>query len=257
MAALVIPMFGNEALSDEREDWKAGYLSFINVLLEELLKGLCVEKLSDITSTLFRHKADILGQMVLTFIRKRHGALLEQEYCHCPECNRVLKSRGKHKRAVETMTGQFELERPYFYCTHCSLGMYPLDEALGLSQAVKQDDVQSVGVFLATELPYELASETYERCTGSQFSDRSLHQSVNRVAEGLDVLDVCPSKAEVEEKIARIAEGKRWRPIMMMTVDGAQEPVRPEPSPRKRKKGQRRLEGGERVSHLPSGRGSN
>jgi hypothetical protein len=29
-----------------------------------------------------------------------------------------------------------------------------------LSPAIKQDDVQSVGVFLATELSYELASDT-------------------------------------------------------------------------------------------------
>jgi Uncharacterised protein family (UPF0236) len=238
MAAQVIPMFGNAALRDGQEDWKARFLSFVSLLLEELVEGFSMNKLSEITSTLFSRKADLLGQMVLTFIRKRHGALLEQEQCHCPECNRVLKRRGMHKRPVETLMGSFELERPYFYCTHCSLGLYPVDEALELSPAIKQDDVQSVGVFLATELPYELASETYRRCTGAQFSDRSLHKSVNRVAESLDVLDVCPSKAEVEEKIARIAAGKRWRPVMMMTADGAQEPVRPEPSPWKGKRGE-------------------
>ena len=262
MAAQVIPMFGNNTVCDGQEDWKSRTLSFVSVLLEELLKALCMDKLSDITSALFNHKADILGQMVLAFIGRRHGELLEQEHCHCPECNRVLKRRGKHKRTVETMAGQFELERPYFYCTRCSLGMYPLDEALGLSPAVKQDDVQSVGVFLATELSYELASKTYERCTGARFSDRSLHESVNRVAEGLDVLDVCPSKTEVEEKIARIAEGKRWRPVMMITLDGAQEPVRPEPSPRKGKRGKgewKEVKGfriylldGDRIEHLIS-----
>jgi hypothetical protein len=262
MAAQVIPMFGNEAFYDGQEDWKAGYLSFVSVLLEELLKRFPMDKLSEITGILFSHKGDILGQMVLAFIGKRHGALLEQEYCHCPECNRVLKSRGKHKRPVETLAGQFELERPYFYCTHCSLGMYPLDEALGLSPAAKQDDVQSVGVWLATELPYELASETFQRCTGAQFSGHGLHESVNRVAEGVDVLDVCPSKAEVEGKIARIAEGKRWRPVMMMTADGAQEPVRPEPSPRKGKRGKgdwKEVKGfrlylldGDRIEHLIS-----
>jgi hypothetical protein len=141
-----------------------------------------------------------------------------------------------HKRSVETMAGALELERPYFYCTRCSLGIYPLDEALGLSPAIKQDDVQSVGVFLAAEVSYEVASETHQRCTGQEISEHSLHESVNRVAEGLGILDVCPSKEEVEEKIARIGEGKRWRPVMMMTLDGAQEPVRPEPSARKGKR---------------------
>lgn len=219
-------------------------------------------KLSDITSKLFNHKAEILGQMVLAFIHKRHGSLLEQQQCHCPQCRKLLTRRAMHKRQVETMAGRFELERPYFYCTHCSLGIYPIDEALGLSPATKQDDIQRVGVWLATELPYELASESYQRCTGMEFSAHSLHRAVNQVAEGLDILDVCPSKAEVEEKIARIAVGKRWRPVMMLTADGAEEPVRPEPSPRKGKRGKgewKEVKGfriylldGDRIEHLIS-----
>jgi hypothetical protein len=238
MAAQVLPMFDqDDGRCSESGDWKARFLAFVGQCLEELLDRFCMDKLSEITSTIFNHKAHILGQMVLAFIRKRHGALLEQERCHCPKCGKVLKKRAMHKRQVETLAGQFEIERPYFYCTPCSLGVYPLDEALGLSPSSKQDDVQSVGVWLATELPYELASETFRRCTGMQFSAHSLHESVNRVAEGLNILDTCPSKAEVEEKIARIAEGKRWRPVMMMTIDGAKEPVRPEPSPRKGKRG--------------------
>jgi hypothetical protein len=160
MAAQVIPLFGNEALPDGQEDWKARFLSFASLLLEELLEGFSMDKLPEITSTLFSRKADLFGQTVLAFIRKRHGPLLDQELCHCPECERVLRSRGMHKRPVETLMGSFELARPYFYCTHCSLSLYPLDEALELSPAIKQDDIQSVGVFLATELPYELASET-------------------------------------------------------------------------------------------------
>jgi hypothetical protein len=186
-------------------------------MLGDILKGLSMYKISDISSALFTRKADLLGQMMLAFIQKCHGALLEQEHCTCPQCKRVLKRPGMHKSPVETMAGAVELERPYFYCTRCSLGIYPLVEALGLSPAIKQDDIQSVGVFLATEVSYEVARETYPRCTGQGFSEHGLHESVNRVAEGLGILDVCPSKEEVAKKIARIGEGKHWRPVMMMT----------------------------------------
>jgi hypothetical protein len=226
-----------DARLEGQEDWTARCVGVLSNKLGEILKGLSMYKISDISSALFSRKADLLGEMLLAFIQKCHGALLEQEHCTCPQCKRMLKKRGMHKRPVETMAGALELERPYFYCTRCSLGIYPLDEALGLSSAIKQDDIQSVGVFLATEVSYEVARETYQRCTGQEFSEHSLHKSVNRVAEELGILDVCPSKEEVEKKIARIGEGKRWRPIMMMTLDGAQEPVRPEPSPRKGKRG--------------------
>jgi hypothetical protein len=235
MAAQVLPMF--DARLEEQEDWTVRCVALLSRQLEEILKGLSMYKILDISSAIFSRKADILGQMLLALIQKCHGTLLEQEQCICPQCKRVLKRRGMHKRSVETMAGAIELERPYFYCAHCSLGIYPLDEALELSPAIKQDDIQSVGVFLATEVSYGVASETYHRCTGQEFCEHGLHQSVNRVAEGLGILDVCPSRAEVEEKIAQIGEGKRWRPVMMMTLDGAQEPVRPEPSPRKGKRG--------------------
>lgn len=262
MAAAVIPMFDNHALKDGKEDWKAPFLAFVSHCLDDLFNRFCMDKLSDITSALFNHKSDILGLMVQALIRKRHGDLLEQTHSCCPDCGKMLKSRGMHKRRVETLAGCFELERPYFYCVPCSLGIYPLDEALGLSPSNKQDDVQSVGVWLATELPYELASETLRRCTGIELSAHSLHTSVNRVAEGLTILDVAPSKAQVEEKIKRASEGKRWRPVMMLAIDGAMEPVRPEPSPRKGKRGKGEwkeakgfrlyLLDGDRIDHLVS-----
>jgi hypothetical protein len=94
-------MFGSEALYSEKEDWKAGFLAFVSVSLEELFNRFCMDKLSDITSTIINHKADILGQMVLAFIRKRDGAFMEQEQCHCPECGRVLKKRELSRPGME------------------------------------------------------------------------------------------------------------------------------------------------------------
>lgn len=62
---------------------------------------------------------------------------------------------------------------------------------------------------------------------GGRFGAQGRHEAVNRMAEEPGVLDVCPSKTEVRGKTARIAKGKRWRPVMMMLLDGAQEFVRP------------------------------
>jgi hypothetical protein len=57
------------------------------------------------------------------------------------------------------------------------------------------------------------------------------------VSAELEVPDVCPSKEEIQEKIATFSEGKRCRPVLMLTMDGAYAPVRPEPSPYKGKRG--------------------
>ena len=64
-----------------------------------------------------------------------------------------------------------------------------------------------------------------------------MKQTVKKVSSGLDVFDVCPSKEEILAKIAEMSEGRRIRPAMMLTLDGALTPVRPEPSPYRGKRG--------------------
>src|SRR5438445_682946 len=48
------------------------------------------------------------------------------------------------------------------------------------------------------------------------------------LVEGLGVLDVAPAREEIAAKIAQIAAGRRWRPVVVLAVDGADVPTRPE-----------------------------
>jgi hypothetical protein len=54
-------------------------------------------------------------------------------------------------RTVETLIGEIEVHRPYFYCRHCRRGRYPLDESLDLRAGRIQLDVQQAAADLATE----------------------------------------------------------------------------------------------------------
>ena len=100
-----------------------------------------------------------------------------------PDAKKKLKRRGKHKREIETHLGKFPLLRPYFYCVDCQKGFYPLDEALGLSASPKQYDVDDLGAWLASELPYEMAEEDYRRCTGATLSAHRMHECANEIAQ--------------------------------------------------------------------------
>jgi hypothetical protein len=115
------------------------------------------------------------------------------------------------------------------------LGYYPLDEALELSESSKQYDVQDVEAWLSSETPYETASETYSRITGVKLSEHHMHDVTNAIGEEVGILDVCPSLEEIHEKIESLSAGKFRRPIMMLALDGAHGPMRPEPSPHPRK----------------------
>jgi len=219
-------------------DWKSDFISFIDGRLDEISKDSRMTSLEDISKNLFANRSEIMGRAALAFIEKNHGHLLEQQYCPCPLCQRRIKAMPKKvKRKVRTLIGSVELWRPYFYCKFCGYGFYPLDEALGLSERQVQPDVQEVEAWLTAEMPYETASEAFERCTGMPISDHHMHDVTNEIAGNLDILDVCPTKDEILDQIDQLAEGRFRRPVLMIGIDGAHAPMRPEPSPRKGKRG--------------------
>jgi len=218
--------------------WKNELFEYLNVRLDQITEQSPMEKIEDITGAIFRNKSEILGQFVLGFIKKNHNHLLNQEYCNCPKCNKKLKAWNKKaKRTVESLGGCFELYRPYFYCKDCSYGFYPLDEALGLAPSPKQYDIQDLEAWLSSELPFQTAAEAYQRCTSDALSADHMFKTANRIGNHLDILDVCPSKDEILQKIDELSKDKFRRPVMMMAIDGAHTPTRPEPSLWKGKRG--------------------
>lgn len=218
-------------------DWRAEFFGSLDKLLDKMEEGCRMEKLWHMTRAITDHKPDLLGQLMLGFVNRSHAELMDQEYCDCPKCRTKLKSRGKRRREVETHHGKFALSRPYFYCVHCKEGFYPLDEALGLSVETKQYDVDDLGAWLASELPFETAEETYRRFTGQPLSAHRIHECTNDIAGNLGILDLCPTKEEIEEKVASLKADRHRRPVMMLAIDGAHAPTRPEPSPRNSKRG--------------------
>ena len=220
-----------------KDSWRAEVFEFLNDKFDQL-ESQSMDKIEDITGAIFQNKSEILGQMALGLIKNRYGDLLEQEYCDCPTCGKRIKAWNKNvKRKVESLGGSFDLYRPYFYCRSCNAGFYPLDEALGLSEARKQYDIQALETWLSSELPFETAAEAFSRCTGDTLSADHAFQTANAIANSLNILDICPSKDEIEKEVRELAAGKFRRPVMMLAIDGAHTPTRPEPSPWKGKRG--------------------
>jgi len=215
--------------------WRKEYDDCLDDFIDEVGKDATMTELEDITGAVFGNKSKLLGRLVAGLIETKYGHLLDQEYCKCNGCSKRLKSLGKRSRKIETRVGEFELSRPYFYCRDCHLGFFPLDEVLCLSDSPKQYDIQDTEAFLCSEMPYETAKEAYERITGDQLSTHHMHDTVNGIGEQAGILDVCPSKEQIEEEIAQLSQGRHRRPVMMLGIDGAHGPMRPEPTPHPRK----------------------
>ena len=189
-------------------------------------RGSCAPTLMEITEAVSQERCGLTAALVEAFIERRHGPFLTQEEAACPKCERLLQARPSRSRTVETLLGAVTLERPYFYCRACHHGFCPLDEALGLSGHCKQWDVQQAGVKLALEMPHERASKLLEEFTDASMSDCAIHEALQQTGS-LDVLRVCPDAAEIQDRIAQAAAGRKWRPIVVLAVDAALVPSRP------------------------------
>ena len=130
MSAQVFPVFPSDS-PQAQGDWRKSFFEKLESILDEMEKGASMNNLLDITRTVFDRKSSILGEIPSGIIEARFSSFLNQEHFDCPLCAGKLKSRGKHKRKLETMAGEFTLERPYFYCANCKKGFCPPDEIPG------------------------------------------------------------------------------------------------------------------------------
>lgn len=184
--------------------------------------------LEEVVQEVFAQRQELTGLITEELVKQQHKETLGQETACCPRCGQELSARGPHRRTVETMVGEISLSRPYFYCPACREGFSPLDERLALSPRRKQGAMQKAAASLAAEVPYETASELFGELTGLSFSAHIAHEVVGELTEGLTVLSVSPSREELAQKVALVAQGKKWRPILVLGIDGAAVPTRPE-----------------------------
>jgi hypothetical protein len=184
--------------------------------------------LEELTQAVFAMRPELTGKITEALVEQRHGPLLHQRTLPCPQCQRILPARPAPPRAVHTMVGEVSLDRPYFYCHHCQKGSYPLDDALQLSERRTQWDLQKAAARLAAEVPFETAQELFAELTGLSLSDHTIHEVAGELSQELGVLEVSPTAREIAHSVAEMARGKTWRPVMVLAIDGAFVPMRPE-----------------------------
>jgi hypothetical protein len=184
--------------------------------------------LSEVTTTVWDLRQQLTGGSTETIVAHAHEGERQRTQARCPRCARVLKGQDQIWCTVETMVGPVELQRPYFYCRSCRVGLYPLDAALGLVAGCKQLDMQHTAAQLVTAVPYDTAQLLCEDLTGMHFGSERLHTVTHQVGAGLTVLDVAPSRQEIERRIAAVSAGRLRRPVLVVGIDGASVPTRPD-----------------------------
>ena len=106
-------------------------------------------------------------------------------------------------------------------------------------QGVKQLDSTKSRGDVVTEVPYDTAQSLLHDLTGVSFGSERMHTVTNLVAEGLTVCGCGAIARGDHARVTAVAAG-RWRcPVVVLGIDGAYVPTRPE-SARAPQEGQRR-----------------
>ena len=184
--------------------------------------------LAQVTETVWNLGQTLTGGLTEVLVEHAHRGEHTRQQSRCPRCDRLLTARAPVQRTVETLVGLVQLARPYFSCPACRAGLSPLDEVLGLSPGRTQRDVQKAAAKLVTEVPYAEAQRWFGALTGVGVGRERMPTCTNHVAEGLTVLDVAPSRDEIERRIAEVAAGRFRRPGLVLGIDAASVPTRPE-----------------------------
>lgn len=157
--------------------------------------------------------------------------------CHCPECGKLLRSPRDRRRTLDTQYGRISVERPYFYCKPCHRGVLPFDVKLGLAPTCKQYDLQKKAAPLLAELPFERAAELFKTLTGCDMSNHALHDLAKGLSAASEIASVLPTRHAIEKVIEENGQGCVWRPMVVVSADGAHLPTRPAVGSRESKRG--------------------
>jgi len=195
--------------------------------------------LAAVSDLVWQLRQDLTGGLPETLLTHAYAGEQSRRQAPCPQCERRITARPAATRTVETMVGSMVFERPYFYCRRCQKGFYPFDSAVHLAPGRLQLDGQQAAAKTVIEMPYDEAHTFFHDLTGVTMGAERMHTLTNHVAQGLTVLDIAPSREEIEKRIAHVSAGKWRRPVVVLGIDGAFVPTRPE-SARGCRPGQRR-----------------
>ena len=66
-----------------------------------------------------------LGEDLAMGIVSRQEKRQPAEKQICGECGEQMENKGVKRKGVESMVGEIELEREYYYCVKCKQGFFP------------------------------------------------------------------------------------------------------------------------------------
>ena len=220
-----------KALSQDLED---KLTANIKELADSMARGILKNpKIGNITEVIREHVlalgADITSTTLNHFSSKKDNIL---------PFNPKEKSKGIRNRTLSTILGPVSYEREAFYNKEKNKLSFPADDRLDITAGQLQPDMLTRVVKLGIETPFHIATELSESLMGVKISEGSIHNAVMTAGQHAVYEKVVPSTEEINRKLDELKESNKEKAIhIVVGIDGAMEPLRPQEALRKGKRG--------------------
>jgi len=118
---------GKANMGKQREEIKAKLMEEAEVVIDELLDWEAQTErptLEQIEQVVLDLRQRLSGRMVAGVVEKQ-DTIRPVPGPTCGECGQEMRYKGTLTKRVLGMTGEIELKRGYYYCTHCHRGFFP------------------------------------------------------------------------------------------------------------------------------------
>jgi uncharacterized protein with PIN domain len=111
----------------DAEDLKARLMAELETTIDQLIAQQPPSDevtLSDM-ERLVKQAGTAIEAQVMQALAEAHERARGSERPICPECQQPMRNKGKQRRTVVTEAGEIEVERTYYYCDQCRVGIFP------------------------------------------------------------------------------------------------------------------------------------
>lgn len=136
-------------------------------------------------SSLERGFEDAAREMSRLELTRRLNSVESSGSKKCPRCGRRCGIRARNKkRTIRTLSGEISYQRNYHYCSHCSSGFYPRDEAYEIPENgdVSRELERRILDFAMND-PFAHGAERFSLHYPSSISPNLLRRVFDRVSE--------------------------------------------------------------------------
>jgi len=140
----------------------------------------------------------------------------------CP-CGHLAHYKELRSKTVLTVLGPVELRRPYYPCTACSKGQYPVDAELGVAGLESSPGVRRMEAVVGSEMPFAPGCEPMKLLAGLDVTAKAIERTAEAIGTQIaqrDAEEIVRAKQLVLPVVS-----KQTIPKMYVLMDGVQVPV--------------------------------